>query len=144
MKKLLVPFDGSESAIHAVHHAAAEAVAGTEAEIHLLHVIEPLLPYCLSDASDASTPRPLEEHFSKHAAEVLAPAVAILVRAGVRYSLHCLSGKPAQRIAAYARLVPCDAIVMGTHGRSAGAKPLIGLVATQVVRLVDIPVTLVK
>ena len=144
MKKLLLPFDGSESAIHAVHHAAAEAAAGPEAEIHLLHVIEPLLSLGLSDASDASSPGPLEEHFSKHAAEVLAPAVAILVRAGVRYSLHCLSGKPAQRIAAYARLARCDAIIMGTHGRSAGTNLLLGSVAAQVVKLADIPVTLVK
>jgi len=144
MKKLLLPFDGSESAIHAVHHAAAQAAAGPEAEIHLLHIIEPLLARGVSDASDAATPGPLDEHFSKHTAEVLAPAVAILVRAGARYSLHCLSGKPAQRIAAYARLAGCDAIIMGTHGRSAGAKLLIGSVATQVVRLVDIPVTLVK
>ena len=141
MKKLLLPFDGSESAIHAVHHAAAEAAAGPEAEIHLLHVIEPLLRLRVPDLS---TPGPLDEHFSKHAAEVMAPAVAILVRAGARYSLHCLSGKPAQRIAAYARLTGCDAIIMGTHGRGAGAKLLIGSVATQVVRLVDIPVTLVK
>lgn len=144
MKKLLLPFDGSESAIHAAHHAAAEAAAGPEAEIHLLHVIEPLLPLGLSDATDGSNFGPLDERFSKHAAEVLAPAVAILVRAGARYSLHCLSGKPAQRIAAYARVAGCDAVIMGTHGRSTGANLLIGSVATQVVKLVDIPVTLVK
>lgn len=144
MKKLLLPFDGSESAFHAVHHAAAEAASGQETEIHLLHVIEPLLPLGATEAFDAFDLGRLDEDFPPHAAEVLAPAVAILVRAGVRYSLHCLSGKPAQQIAAYARLAGCDAIVMGTHGRSAGASFLIGSVVTQVVRLVDIPVTLVK
>ena len=144
MKKLLLPFDGSESALHAVQYAAAEAAAGPEAEIHLLHVIEPPLPLGLSDASDASGCGRLDAQFSKHTAEVLAPAVSILVRAGLRYSLHCLSGKPAQRIAAYARVAACDAIIMGTHGRSGAAKLPIGSVSTQVVRLADIPVTLVK
>jgi nucleotide-binding universal stress UspA family protein len=144
MKKLLLPFDGSESALHAVHHAVAAAATGPEAEIHLLHVIEPLLPLGLPDASGASTPARFDEDFPPHASAVLAPAVAVLVRAGVRYSLHCLSRKPAQRIAAYARLAGCDAIIMGTHGRSAGANFLIGSVATQVVKLADIPVTLVK
>jgi nucleotide-binding universal stress UspA family protein len=38
----------------------------------------------------------------------------------------------------------CDAIIMGTHGRSGAAKLPIGSVSTQVVRLADIPVTLVK
>lgn len=144
MKKLLVPFDGSESALRAVHHAAAEATSGPAAEIHLLHVIEPLLPVMLSDPPDACEADRLDAHFPAQAAEALAPAVAILVRAGARYSLHCLHGRPAAQIAAYARLAGCDAIVMGTHGRSAGANLLIGSVATQVVKLADIPVTLVK
>ena len=142
MKKLLVPCDGSESALRAVRHAAAEAaVAGPAAQIHLLHVIEPMTPVTLSEAFSA---RRLDERFPPQAAQALEPAIAILAQAGARYSLHCHFGEPAAQIAAHARDAGCDAIIMDTRGRGAFARLVIGSVATQVVKLVDIPVTLVK
>ena len=141
MKKLLVPCDGSESALRAVHHAAAEVAAGSGSEIHLLHVIEPMTPVTLSEAFSAQR---LDERFPPQAAEALQPAIEVLARAGVTYSLHCLFGQPAPEIAAYARTAGCDGVVMGTRGRGAFASLMIGSVATQVVKLVDIPVTLVK
>lgn len=142
MKKLLVPCDGSESALRAVRHAAAEAaIAGPAAEIDLLHVIEPMTPVTLSEAFSA---RRLDERFPPQAAQALEPAVAILAHAGAKYSLHCRFGEPAAQIAAQARDAGCDAIIMGTHGRGAFARLMIGSVAVEVVKLVDIPVTLVK
>lgn len=141
MKKLLVPCDGSESALRAVRQAATEAPAGTADEIHLLHVIEPMTPIKLSEAFAAER---LDERFPPQAAEALEPAVAVLAQARVKYSLHCLFGEPAPEIAEYARTAGCDAIIMGTRGRGALASLVIGSVASQVVKLVDIPVTLVK
>lgn len=141
MKKLLVPCDGSESALRAVRHAAAEAAAGPATEIHLLHVIEPMTPVSLSQAFSAQR---LDERFPPQAAEALEPAVAVLAQAGARYSLHCHFGQAAPEIAAYARAAGCDAVIMGTRSRGAFASLMIGSVATQVVKLVDIPVTLVK
>lgn len=138
MKKLLVPCDGSESALRAVRHAAS--VAGT-AEIHLLHVIEPMTPITLSEAFSA---RQLDDRFPPQAAQALEPAIAVLAQAGVRYSLHCHFGSPATEIADYARSAGCDAIVMGTRGRGALANLVIGSVAMQVVKQVEMPVTLVK
>ena len=141
MKKLLVPCDGSDSALRAVRHAAIEAAAGSAAEIHLLHVIEPMTPITLAEAFSAQR---LDERFPPQAAEALEPAIAVLAQAGVKYSLHCLFGEPATQIAAHARAAGCHAIIMGTHGRGAFANLMIGSVATQVVKLADIPVTLVK
>lgn len=147
MKKLLVPCDGSESSLRAVRHAAAEAAtrpgAGAEgaAEIHLLHVIEPMTPVTLSEAFSA---RGLDERFPPQAAQALEPAIAVLAGAGVAYALHCHFGKPATEIAAYAQAAGCDAIIMGTRGRGAFASLVIGSVASEVIKLVDIPVTLVK
>lgn len=140
MKKWLVPCDGSDSALRAVRHAAAEAAAGA-AEIHLLHVIEPMTAVTLSEAFSAER---LDERFPPQAAQALEPAIAVLAQAGVGYSLHCLFGQPAVEIAAYAGRAGCDAVIMGTRGRGAFASLLIGSVATEVVKLVDIPVTLVK
>jgi len=136
MKKLLVPCDGSESALRAVRHAAGEA-----AEIHLLHVIEPMTPVTLSEAFSAAR---LDERFPPQAAHALEPAIAVLEQAGARYSLHCHFGTPADEIAEYARAAGCDGIVMGTRGRGLLATLVIGSVAMQVVKQADIPVTLVK
>lgn len=142
MKKLLVPCDGSESALRAVRHAAAGAASARSAvEIQLLHVIEPMTAVTLSEAFSAQR---LDDRFPPQAAQALEPAIAVLAQAGVRYSLHCLFGQPATEIAAHARSAGCDAIIMGTRGLGALASLLIGSVATQVVKLVDIPVTLVK
>lgn len=142
MKNLLVPCDGSDSALRAVRHAAAEAAsASSGAAIQLLHVIEPMTPIMLSEAFAAHQ---LDERFPPQAAQALTPAIAVLAQAKVSYSLHCRFGHPAPEIAAHARAAGCDAIIMGTHGRGAFASLVIGSVATEVVQLVDIPVTLVK
>jgi nucleotide-binding universal stress UspA family protein len=141
MRKLLVPCDGSESALHAVRHAVSEALAGPAAEIHLLHVMEPMTPVTLAEA--LSAPR-LDERFPPQAAQALEPALALLDEAGTTYTLHCQFGQPAPEIAAYARDANCDEIIMGTRGRGALASLIIGSVAMQVVERVDIPVTLVK
>lgn len=138
MKRLLVPCDGSESALRAVRHAASEWAS---AEIHLLHVIEPMTPITLSEAFSA---RQLDDRFPPQAAQALEPAIAVLEQAGARYSLHCHFGNPATEIADYARASACDAIVMGTRGRGVLANLVIGSVAMQVVKQVEIPVTLVK
>lgn len=142
MKKILVPCDGSPSALHAVRHAAAEAAqAGVAAEVQLLHVIEPMTPVALSEAFQASR---LDERFPPQAAQALQPASAVLEGTAVRYTLHCRFGDPATEIAAQVREAGCDAVVMGTHGRGALASLVIGSVATRVVHQVDVPVTLIK
>ncbi|MGX4640397.1 universal stress protein [Massilia sp. SYSU DXS3249] len=140
MKKLLVPCDGSDNALHAVRHAAREA-ADAQAQVHLLHVVEPMTPVILAEAFSAPQ---LDDRFPPQAAQALEPAAKILVEAGVPYTLHCHFGLPAPEIAGYAHSTACDAIIMGTRGRGALANLMIGSVATQVVKLVDIPVTLVK
>lgn len=141
MKCILVPCDGSPSALRAVRHAAAEAAqAGPQAEVQLLHVVEPMTPVTLSEAFQA--PR-LDERFPPQAAQALQPAIVVLDGAGVRYTLHCRFGDPATEIAAQVHDTGCE-VVMGTHGRGALANLVMGSVATQVVRRVDVPVTLIK
>lgn len=142
MKKILVPCDGSASALRAARHAAAEAAqAGAASEVQLLHVIEPMTPVTLSEAFQATR---LDERFPPQAAQALQPVSTVLDGAGVRYTLHCRFGDPATEIAAQVRDAACDAVVMGTRGRGALASLVIGSVATEVVRQVDVPVTLLK
>jgi nucleotide-binding universal stress UspA family protein len=53
-------------------------------------------------------------------------------------------GEPAEKIVQYARENGCEQIFMGTHGRGAVSKVLLGSVASKVVALSDVPVVLVK
>jgi len=140
MENLLVPCDGSASALQAVRYAAALAAA-SQRQIQLLHVIEPMTPAALCAAFAA---RRLDERFPPQAAHALEPAVRVLDQAGVEHTLHCRFGEPAPEIAAHARDAGSVGIVMGTRGRGALASLVIGSVAIQVLELVDVPVTLVK
>lgn len=141
MNKILIPCDGSDSALRAVRHAAKGLGGGSPPSLELLHVIEPMTAATLSEAFAAHS---LDERFPPQAAHALQPAIAVLDAAGVPYTLHCRFGDPASEIAAHAREAACDAIVMGTHGRGPLASLVIGSVAMRVVQQVDVPVTLVK
>jgi nucleotide-binding universal stress UspA family protein len=55
-----------------------------------------------------------------------------------------LVGYVAQSIARHADEAGCDAIVMGTRGMSAIGNLLMGSIATKVIHLTKLPVTLVK
>lgn len=54
------------------------------------------------------------------------------------------SGDPAKEILRLAREIPCDLIVIGTHGRTGLGRLLMGSVAEQVVRKAACPVVTVK
>ncbi|MFC0252229.1 universal stress protein [Massilia consociata] len=141
MNKVLIPCDGSDSALRAVRHAAEGLGRSSPPSLQLLHVIEPMTAVTLSEAFAAQG---LDDRFPPQAAQALQPAISALDAAGVPYTLHCRFGEPATEIAAHARETGCDAIVMGTRGRGALASLVIGSVAMRVVQQVDIPVTLVK
>jgi nucleotide-binding universal stress UspA family protein len=63
--------------------------------------------------------------------------------AGVDPLTTSLEGKAADEIAAYARRVAAELIVMGTHGRTGIRKALLGSVAEQVLQKARCPVLVV-
>lgn len=148
MKKVLVPCDGSESALRAVRHAVIEAESAVKPpEVELVHVLEPQAGAKLADERSLSTVfgrGPVASPLPPAAKQALQPAIDMLDRAGIRYGLHCPYGDPAPEIVAHARHAGCDAVIMGTRGRGQLANLVLGSVASRVVHLADIPVTLVK
>jgi nucleotide-binding universal stress UspA family protein len=76
--------------------------------------------------------------------EVLREACDLLNAAGVAYQAHVAVGPIPETIARFADENACDFIVMGTQGRGGLSQILLGSVATQVVHLSHVPVTLVK
>ena len=139
--KILVPVDGSRAAQRAVLHAAALGKL-RGAQVILLNVQPPLPLYGMVRAY-----MPSDEYHAAcaaHARAALDPAARLLKRKGVPCRADVVYGEPAKCIIAAARAQKCDAIVMGTRGQGAVGNLLLGSVATKVIHLAKVPVTLVK
>lgn len=90
------------------------------------------------------TPPEIERWQAGEADLVLQPAIEILDTQEVRYQVRTRVGAPANEIALHLHETGCDAIVMGTRGLGPIANLVMGSVATKVIYLVDVPVTLIK
>jgi nucleotide-binding universal stress UspA family protein len=86
----------------------------------------------------------IEQEEEKAAAEVLQQAVAVCRDAGVPCVPRSERGAVAATIVRVAREQGAAQIIMGTRGLGGVRGLLLGSVATQLLHLVDIPVTLVK
>jgi len=140
MRKILVPVDGSESACNAARYAAMLAGDNPSIQLDLLNVQEPLATRSHAFMSHQE----IKSIQAAEAQRVLQPVMTMLDEAGVPYRTEWCSGDVAPAIAAHAREIGCEAIVMGTRGMGAVANLVVGSVALKVVHLVDVPVTLVK
>ena len=142
MAKLLVAFDGSETALRGLRHAITLAQAMREASIHLVHAHE------AADVDGAVsiyvTQDKMAEMQREHSERVLAPGIRLLTESGVAHTSEILIGHVGQTIARRADELGCDMIVMGTRGMGAVGNLLMGSVSTKVVHFAHVPVTLVK
>jgi nucleotide-binding universal stress UspA family protein len=139
--KALIAIDGSTHSLRATQFLIRLMNQRGTMEAHVLNV-QPGVPYLalLPDDRQADVERWMHEG----GREVSKPACQMLSPAGVPYQLHVVSGDTAEAIVRCAREFHCDLIVMGTRGMGAVARLALGSVATQVIHLSDVPVTLVK
>jgi nucleotide-binding universal stress UspA family protein len=141
MLKALLAVDGSENSLRAVRHLI-DLVQGREPmEVFLLNVQEPI------DAWEVKRMFPEEELEAMQVSkggDALQAAKALLDASHVACHPQVLIGDVAHSIAQYAKDMGCDKIVIGTRGHGSLANLLLGSVATKVIHLTDVPVTLVK
>lgn len=140
MRKILVPFDGSESARRAVQHAVELAKASPDVKVDLLHVLEWTPAGSRVDAP-AET---IDKENAAEAEEAVRPAKEIAQQAGVTCEVRYRRGSPPTEISNAVREGSYDAVIMGTRGLSPMASLMVGSVAMKVLNLVQVPVTLVK
>ena len=141
MKCPLVPVDGSPDASRALAHAVAELRDRPEAQLHLLNVQRPPIhPW----PGKWVPPDTLEKELRSVGEKIVQAAQTAVRESGLRCTGHVRIGQAAHEIAACAGEEHCDAIVMGTRGLGRVAGLVLGSVATQVVHLATVPVTLVK
>ena len=140
MRKILVPVDASESALHAAKYAIVLANDNPAIQLHVLNVQEPF---------EGRTHAYLSHQEAKliqsaDSQRVLQPIMQLLDDASVAYRADWRVGNTAPTIAAYAEEIGCESIVMGTRGLGLVGNLVMGSVANKVVHLVNVPVTLVK
>jgi nucleotide-binding universal stress UspA family protein len=139
--KVLVPVDGSDHSGRAVRFAARLVQDASRLRVVLLNV-QPA-------PSDVDTlhmaQQAILDHLRARGDDTLAPARKILADAGVAHDAKVeIGAEPAVEIARVAREAGCGHIVMGTRGLGALAGLALGSVATKVVHLAEVPVTLVR
>jgi nucleotide-binding universal stress UspA family protein len=141
MTKVLVAIDGSAHSKSAVEHVLQMQQKSGSLEIHLINV---QIPIESGHARMFVSHEQLQEYYRDEGIAALREAREILDRAAVPYTQHVAVGHVAQTLADYAREHGFDQVVIGSHGRGALRHLLMGSVATDVLRLSAIPVTLVK
>jgi len=134
--KILLPVDGSESAMRAVRYIAAHP--NSVSEVHLLHVRHHLP----GDVQRFVNHEELKRFHQEEAAKALEPAKAAL--GAMLTKDHIVLGDPAESIAKLADELGVDQIVMGTHGRSGLSGLLMGSVAAKTLHYAKVPVLVVK
>jgi nucleotide-binding universal stress UspA family protein len=145
--KILVPYDGSPPSQRAAEYAVriATAVGKPTVDLHLLNVQQAdaeALDFFRRDAADVAAR--LVTVRRDAGGKLLESPAKTLEAAGVRVERTVLLGDPAEIIGAYANNQHCDMIVMGTRGLGPVGGLMLGSVASKVISLVNVPVTLVK
>jgi nucleotide-binding universal stress UspA family protein len=140
--KILVPVDGSEPSLRAVTLAIKLAKGARTSRI-LLVTVQTLA------ALDAGDLRILDPSLAHEAArrsgeKALRRAVARVKAAKLRFSTRVEFGPIAKTLARIARNEHVGHIVMGTRGLGGVRGLLLGSVATQLIHLATVPITLVK
>jgi len=141
--RILVPTDFSEVSAAAVR-CATEVAAAFDASLTLVHVTEDLVEE--SSTAGAGTawseaPQVKAEAEARARLDALCASPELRDR---RVDCVLLVGSPVPRILEYAEQHAFDLIVMGTHGRRAIARVLLGSVAESVVRTSPCPVLTVR
>jgi nucleotide-binding universal stress UspA family protein len=136
-RRILVPFDGSPGAIHAVQHVVSLARAGHLGTILLLHA-QPPFPKGVSPGVDSD----VEIRAAEKA--IFDEASQLLDAQHIPHECEIVIGNPPEVIAGAVDRRQIDLIVMGSTGKESLARLILGSVAMAVAQSSKVPVTLVK
>ena len=141
--KILVPIDGSPASFRALEHAIGQARIQSDASLVVVNV-QNLATLGLTEGAALMPAAWIDQEEEDAANEGLQKAAAICRDAGVACVTRAKRGAIVESIQRVARDEGVAHIVMGTRGLGSVRGLLLGSVATQLLHLVDMPVTLVK
>lgn len=139
---LLLAIDGSDQARRVV--SAVIDFAANLREMPRIDVIYVHLPIPIGFAVKHVAREVIDSYYHEEGQSIVEPVAKLLDEAGFAVVTHIRVGSPGETIAHAAKDLGCDAIWMGTRGRGAVTQALLGSVASRVVALAPVPVTLVK
>lgn len=137
IRRILVPVDFSEKSERSLDYAI-ELAKKFESRITLVHAYE-IPVYGFTDATLVATPD-LAARLSDAAQKTLDELVESRRDRGVPIEGVLRNGVAWEEIAAVAKQIHADLIVIGTRGRRGLARALLGSVAESVIRTSDVPV----
>jgi universal stress protein A len=126
--------------LQALRHALTLAKL-CQAEIVLVHVVEPLHPGSILSSSETRRLHSIVLNQAEHHLAELARK-SVKPHAAVRYLVR--AGQPFALIADLARKTASDLIVLGTHGHTGFPTVLLGSTAERVARRAHCPVLMVR
>ena len=148
VRQILVPLDGSPLGKKALSVALEDY---PDAEIHLLHVIDPTEPgysYVSMGVDAYDTPQHGSEAWYDRAEEfaekIFDEARALAADSETELTTETRVGRPGREIIGYAEDNDVDHIVLGSHGRDRESRSLVGSVTEAVVFRSPVRVTMVK
>lgn len=142
-RKFLVPIDGSSASLRALDFVIEQQLRSKNDSLVVLHVLN--LGSADQAGVSAVAPTYLDEAAKQASAQALEPAVRKCEQMGVSFKATTGSGlQIAGAIVDAAREESVDQIVMGTRGLGRLQGVVLGSVATQVIHLSHVPITLVK
>jgi nucleotide-binding universal stress UspA family protein len=139
LERILVPVDFSDCSLDALEYAAVVAQQA-KASLTLLHVVEPVSYGLDFTIGHVGTREHVRETWTKRLEEL----TSALKAAHVPVESQLRGGLPSDSILDSAKTLPCDLIVMGTHGRRGISHTLSGSVAEAVLRNAHCPVLTVR
>lgn len=141
MLKILLPVDGSATALAAVRHALQLVHNGLSAHFVLANVQTPATLYELVTAHDPDVIDQISAAAGDHALEA---AEALLSAAGAQWEREIGNGDPAHVLADMIERHGVDAVVMGAHDADADKGVLDDSVSQWLLQHAAVPVTLVR
>jgi nucleotide-binding universal stress UspA family protein len=141
--KVLIPVDGSASALDAVRFLVEHPGWYRDPVRVDLVFVQPPLPARLPHT--APTLEQLERYYREEADAVFAKPRQMLVTAGIEQGAHGLVGSAAEAIVGQARQSGSDLILIASRGLGARGSPLLGSTAVKVLYLsTSVPVMVVN
>lgn len=141
MNRVLVPIDGSASSAHALDTSLRWLEDMPALELHVLTVQPPIASGNVKRFISADT---LQVYYEEEAEKVLAPVREQLAGRHPGAQTLWRVGPVAETIVEYAKEAGCEHIIMGTRGMGGLSNLVLGSIATKVLSLTHVPVTLVK
>ena len=137
--RVLVPVDGSTSALQGVRHVLGLAPSGRALDVHLVNVRTPFSQYLARFLS----PRDRMAYHRFAGERALKGARRLLEQAGVSYRAHVELGPRAETVDRMAQQLQADQIVLGTARKNSLTRLLEDSLTAGLLRTTQVPVQVV-